>query len=253
MYPILDFDPTREAMIEPANIIRPLADMPRQVVICFFHDVIRGLVQDGRARQIAALRSEIGEHPIYALDIGEGREVGLFHPGVGAPLAAGLLEEVIGLGGRMFIACGGGGALDRELTLGHVVVPTSAIRDEGTSYHYLAPGEEALPSPLAVAAIERTLQAHAVPYRAAPVWTTDGLFRETPGKVQLRRSQGCLIVEMEAAAFFAVATFRGVTLGQILYSGDDLSGIEWDSRNWTDHTSTRELLLWLAAEAVLAL
>jgi uridine phosphorylase len=249
-YPILDFDPTREAMIEPSRVIRQHEAMPSRVVICFFHEVIRGLVQDGRARPITSMRSEMGEHPVYVLDTGDGREVGLLHPGVGAPLAAGLLEEAIALGGRTFIACGGAGALDAELTLGHALIPTSAIRDEGTSYHYLPPGAEAVPSPQAVAAIERTLQAHAVPYRKAPVWTTDAFFRETPSKVNLRRSQGCLMVEMEAAAFFAVAAFRNVTFGQILYSGDDLSGVEWDSRNWNDHASSREKLLWLAAESV---
>src|SRR5204863_379738 len=100
---------------------------------------------------------------------------------------------------RRFIACGGAGALDPELTLGHIIVPTSAIRDEGTSYHYLHPDAEARPSPEAVAVIERVLVERELPYRTGRVWTTDAFFRETPGKVQLRRSQGCLLVEMEAA------------------------------------------------------
>ncbi|MDZ4721727.1 MAG: nucleoside phosphorylase [Roseiflexaceae bacterium] len=252
-YPILDFDPNREAMIDPSRTIRPLDGMPQRCVICFFHDVIHDLVHQGRARPIAIHRSEISEHPVYILDAGEGREVALFHPGVGAPLAVGLFEETIALGGRIFIACGGAGALDQELALGHIIIPTDAVRDEGTSYHYLAPGQPAQPSSAAVAAIEQVLQEQGVPYRTARTWTTDAFFRETPGKIQLRRSQGCLVVEMEAAAFFAVAQFRGVTFGQLLYSGDDLSGAEWDSRNWNQHTSTRERLLWLAVEAVLRL
>jgi len=69
----------------------------------------------------------------------------------------------------------------------------------------------------------------------------------------LRRQEGCLTVEMEAAAFFAVAAFRGVTFGQILYGGDDVSGDTWDSRQWNEHTSVREKLFWLAAEACLEL
>ncbi|GAB4164805.1 MAG: nucleoside phosphorylase [Roseiflexaceae bacterium] len=251
-YAILDFDPTREALIEPSRLIRPLEDMPERCVICFFQDVIRELLHAGRLRQVAILRSEIGEHPVYVLTTEEGEEVTLFHPGVGAPLAAGLLEEVIALGGRKFIACGGGGALNAELVLGHVVIPTAAVRDEGTSYHYIHPDAVARPSPIAVQVIEQVLAEHGVPYRSGPVWTTDALFRETPNKIALRRSQGCLIVEMEAAAFFAVAEFRGVTLGQILYSGDDLSGAEWDGRNWNAH-SGRENLLWLAVRAALQL
>jgi uridine phosphorylase len=71
--------------------------------------------------------------------------------------------------------------------------------------------------------------------------------------VQQRKAEGCLTVEMEAAAFFAVAQFRGVQFAQILYGGDDLSGSEWDHRHWDKHTSVREKLFWLAAEACLLL
>jgi uridine phosphorylase len=240
-------------MIEPSRLIRPLEEMPRHCVVCFFKDVIDYLVHAGRARPITLLRSENGDHPVYLLAAGDGREVGLFHPSVGAPLAAGLLEETIALGGRIFIACGGAGALAPDLALGHIIVPTEAIRDEGTSYHYLAPGLPARPTPQAVAAIEAVLIEQHVPYLAARTWTTDAIFRETPAKVDLRRNQGCVVVEMEAATFFAVAQFRSVVFGQMLYAGDDLSGSEWDSRDWTNHTSTRERMLWLAVEAVLRL
>jgi purine-nucleoside phosphorylase len=71
--------------------------------------------------------------------------------------------------------------------------------------------------------------------------------------VALRRSEGCLAVEMEAAAFFAVAEFRRVTFAQMLYGGDDVSGIEWDPRRWDERLSVREQLFWLAAEACLRL
>jgi uridine phosphorylase len=84
-------------------------------------------------------------------------------------------------------------------------------------------------------------------------WTTDGLYRETRAKVSRRVAEGCLTVEMEAAAFFAVARFRGVSFGQMLYAGDDLSGEVWDPRGWTHDAKGRDLLFRLAAEAVLAI
>jgi uridine phosphorylase len=154
---------------------------------------------------------------------------------------------------RRFIACGGAGVLHREIVAGHVVVPTSAVRDEGTSYHYLPPAREVSPTPAAVEAIEAALGAAGVDYLTGKTWTTDAIYRETPGKIARRRDEGCLTVEMEAAAFFAVAQFRGVQFGQILYGGDDVSGQEWDSRHWQKRTSTREKLFWLAAEAALRL
>lgn len=249
-FPILEFDAAREAVIEPSRVIVPLADVPEHCVVCFFQDVIAQLRQTHQAREIDLMHSEIGTNPLYAFEYA-GQSLAVFHPGVGAPLAAAFLEEVIARGCRKFIACGGAGVLDKAIGVGEVVVPTRAVRDEGTSYHYLPPGREVSPAPEAVAAIESVLRAHNVPYRTGATWTTDAIYRETRAKTALRHAEGCLTVEMEAATFFAVAQFRGVPFGQLLYGGDDLSG-EWDGRNWETH-SARETLFHLAAEACLLL
>jgi uridine phosphorylase len=250
--PILEFDPALEAIIEPSRLIKPI-DVPEHCVICFFQEVIAKLCQDGRATLFSeALGSEAGIHPLYSLDIG-GRRLAVFHPGVGAPLAAGLLEEVIALGCKKFVVCGGAGVLDKDVAVGHLIVPSSAVRDEGTSYHYLPPSREVAANPAGVAAVEQVLKAHHCDYLVAKTWTTDAFYRETPAKIQLRKAEGCLTVEMEAAALFAVAQFRGAVLAQILYGGDDVSGDKWDSRLWDERTSIREKLFWLAAEACLAL
>jgi uridine phosphorylase len=250
-YPILEFDSAAEAVLEPRRLLKPM-DVSEHAVACFFQDVITKLSQQYNAKVVKHLRSEIGSHPIYEIDV-EGKRLTVFHPGVGAPLAAALLEEVIALGCRKFIACGGAGVLDSALTVGHAIVPTIAVRDEGTSYHYLPPGREVAANPQGVAALESVLKAHRVEYLLCKTWTTDAIYRETPAKVQRRRAEGCLAVEMEAAAFFAVAQFRDVQFAQLLYGGDDVGGSEWDHRHWDKHTSVRENLFWLAAEACLLL
>jgi uridine phosphorylase len=201
---------------------------------------------------IKHLKSELGTHPVYELAF-LGQRLAVFHPGVGAPFAAAFLEEAIALGCTRFVACGGAGVLDSSIDVGHVIVPTSAVRDEGTSYHYLPPGREVSATPAAVAAIEGVLQARQCDYIISKTWTTDAIYRETPDKVRRRKAEGCLTVEMEAAAFFAVAQFRGVAFGQLLYGGDDLGGSEWDARRWNTRGAVREHLFWLAAEACLAL
>ena len=249
-YPILEFDSTRDAVIEPGHH-RPPIDAPEHAVACFFQDVMTRLSQEHKATVIHRMRSELGTHPLYELDVG-GKRLAVFHPGVGAPLAAGLLEEVIALGCRKIIACGGAGVLDADIAVGHIIVPSAAVRDEGTSYHYLPLTREVSASPDAIAAIETVMRAHSCAYIVSKTWTTDAYYRETPAKIRRRRAEGCLSVEMEAAAFFAVAQFRGVQLAQLLYGGDDVSSGEWDSRHWTTH-SVREQLFWLAAEACLAL
>jgi uridine phosphorylase len=90
-----------------------------------------------------------------------------------------------------------------------------------------------------------------VAYIGGITWTTDAFYRETPAKVAHRRSQGCISVEMEAAAMFAVATFRKIVYGQLLYAGDDVSAQEWDHRGWDGQHGARERLLDLAMDAVL--
>lgn len=92
-----------------------------------------------------------------------------------------------------------------------------------------------------------------VPFVTGRTWTTDVPYRETPAKIAARRAEGCITVEMEAAALAAVARFRGVPLAQVLYGGDDLTGEVWDSRDWTTQSHTRDNLVRLAGTAALRL
>lgn len=221
-FPILEFDSDSTAFIDPQKLLKPI-NIARRCVLCFFQDVLQQMHADGRLKIIYHLGSEIGRNPVYEMEV-EGERVAVLHPGVGAPLAGAFLEELIALGCRDFIACGGCGVLNGEIGLGHVVVPATAVRDEGTSYHYLPPSREVAAHPDAVQAIEQALQKHHVPYVVGKTWTIDAIYRETPARIARRRTEGCHVVEMESAAFFAIAQFRGVRFGQLLYGGDDLTG-----------------------------
>lgn len=250
-YPILEFDPTPEAFIEPSKVIRA-RDLPEHCVICFFKEVIDKVVAEYDAKIMVENRWEDGPHCVYEISYRD-RRLAFFHPGVGAPVAAGLLEEVIAFGCRKFIACGGCGVLEKDIAVGHIVVVAGAVRDEGVSYHYLPPGREVIANENGVSALAKTLNARGVPYRIGKTWTTDAPYRETLNKIIQRKKDGCLVVEMESAALIAVAQFRNVVFGQALYGGDDLSGVEWDNREWQSRTDIRESLFWLCADACLTL
>jgi uridine phosphorylase len=250
-YPILEFDATREAVAEPTKVIKE-RDLPEYCVLCFFYDVVTRLKMDPQIELLMPIKSEMGEHPVFALST-KSQQVAVCHVGIGAPLAGAMLEELIARGGRKFIVCGAAAVLNSDIASNHLVVPSTAVRDEGTSYHYIPPGRETAAHPLALEAIQTTLQKHDCPYLLGKTWTTDAIFRETPAKIEQRKSEGCLTVEMEAAAFFAIAQFRQVVLGQILYAGDDVSGIEWDPREFFKRGPIREQVFWLAVEACLRL
>jgi uridine phosphorylase len=249
-YPILEYDPTREALIEPSRVIEP-RDMPEHCVICFFRDVLDKVIIAHDAKVCAEDRGE-ESHVVYEISH-KGQRLAFYHPGVGAPLSAGRLEQVIAFGCRKFIACGGCGVLEEEMAVGGLIVVSAAVRDEGVSYHYLPPSREVLANEVAVQALAETLSSRGIPYRIGKTWTTDAFYRETERKVARRRDEGCVAVEMEAAGMMAVAQFRGVPFGQILYGGDDVSGDEWDERAWYSRAEVRENLFWLCADTCLSL
>ncbi|NYJ01263.1 uridine phosphorylase [Nocardioides thalensis] len=248
-HPLFEHDEAPRAYIEPSEQIRPL-DVPQACVITFFGDAVQRLLDDGRARVINENRWEDGPHPLLEVEH-EGERLAILQSGVGAPLAGALLEQVIAMGCRSFVACGGAGALRSDLPLGHLAVVTSALRDEGTSFHYLPASRYVEAHAPATAILEETLTEHEVPYAAGPTWTTDAPYRETHAKIAARREEGCLTVEMEASALAAVARFRGLALAQVLYGGDDLSGEHWDNRSWQTQADVRDNLLAIAGSAAL--
>jgi uridine phosphorylase len=221
-------------------------------VITFFREVLENMEKNGLTRVVKYLNCETMDVPLYEMET-LGKKVHLFLGYVGAAGSAAFLEELIACGFSKFIVCGGAGVLRKDIAVGHLVIPVSAVRDEGVSYHYLPPAREVECHPEVIAKIEAELTRCGVDHIKAKTWTTDSFYRETEKKVELRRSEGCVTVEMEAAAFFAVAKFRNVKLGQILYGGDDLSAVTWDGRNWHDRTEIRKNLVELGIRVCLSL
>jgi uridine phosphorylase len=244
---ITEFDPSPRAVLEPADTVRG-GRLPERLLLCFFQDVLDELVVP-HLTPVHHLRSEIGPNPVWVDGEGE-QAVAVLHPGVGAPLAATFLEEAIAAGVRTVVAVGGAGSLHPELTLGHLVVASGAVRDEGTSFHYLAPSRTVEAEPAAVAAAVALLEARGVPHVVARTWTTDAPYRETAAKVARRREEGCATVEMETAAFYAVARFRGVRMVQLLYAADDVSGETWDERDWMQASDVRHAMYRLGLDLV---
>ena len=245
-HPLFEFEESQTAVINPP-MRRRVDNFPELAVACWFGDVQRKRFagQD----PIYRIPFEHGDHEVHVVEH-LGKRIAVFNPGVGAPAAATSLEDIIGLGARKIIGCGGAGIVKQGFDVGHIIVPTGAVRDEGTSHHYQPVDVAVVPHPLAVEAIDAELLEAGVPHDKGLTWTTDAIFRETPEKVARRREQGCISVEMEASAMFAVAMFRSAVYGQLLYAGDDVSAQTWDHRHWEKQTSVRERVLELALNAV---
>ena len=250
--PILEHDYERSAVIEPTKVISSIPEMPERAVILFYQGVIETLLSKGLLKKIIDRRSEVGFFPVYEIEYREVK-VAILNPGLGAPSAAGFYEELIALGVRKTIACGSCGVLKREIPRGEIIVVESAIRDEGTSYHYLEPSREIAVDTEVLKKVKASLEALSIPYLKGKTWTTDAFYRETKKIVKERIDEGCITVEMEASALMAVSKFRNVLFGQLLSSGDDVSGEEWDRRFHPEAASHKERVFWAAIECCLRL
>ena len=143
-----------------------------------------------------------------------------------------------------------GGALEKGVHVGQLFVVEGAIRDEGFSYHYVEPSRILYAQKDVREIICSHLSREGIPYTEGLCWTTDAIYRETRALVQRRNQEGAKIVEMEQAGCIAVAQFRGVRYGAILYGGDDVSGAVWDKRADVSRTGVRYSLIRLCKNIV---
>lgn len=149
-------------------------------------------------------------------------------PLVGAPYAAMLLESLVVWGVKTILFVGWCGAISPRVKAGDIIVPGSAMVDEGTSGHYCSPAVHvSLPSRSLTEQTRLALQHHQASYHDGSIWTTDAIFRETVEQVKHYQSQGALAVEMEMSAIFSVAAFRSVQAAGLLIVSDDLSDYQW--------------------------
>lgn len=221
-----EFDPNPVAVINPSHQ-EMIPDFPAICVGIFSKAIVDGVLEKHGGEVMGYSKYCTGWVPVYRVRA-YGAEAALFMPHVGAPAAAGFLEDLWAWGGRHFVFCGAAGALRRDIAHGRLIIANAAVRDEGLSYHYLAPADEIELKPRCVDACRDAMESLRFPHIEGKTWTTDAFFRETEKKAQRRREQGCVCVEMECAGLAAVAQFRGVDFAQFFYVTDTLDGPEWD-------------------------
>ena len=244
-FPLLEYDPNPRAVLEPGHE-DPGLRLPPSCAFPFVGDCVG---EYARARDLPVLGEFVTitkRIPVYRASDG----VCLCEAPMGAPMAASCLDWLIAGGVRRVVAAGSCGALV-DLPEDAFVLPGRALRDEGTSFHYLPAARWIELDAKARRRIARVLEREGVAWAEYDTWTTDAIFRETADKIALRRGEGCGVVEMECAALAAVARFRGIEFGQLLYTADSLADFEaYDERDWGNASlmPALELCLKIAAE-----
>lgn len=244
-YPILEFDTTRSAVIDPS--MKSISLPADKLVITFFPEAIEQMLAVGTIRKAFEIP---GENAVILYSFTGRPDILLTLGYIGCPACAGNLDMLHAMGIEKVMFCGGGGVLDKSIAVGELLVVEGAIRDEGFSYHYLEPSRIVYADSRVTEIITKHLSERGIPHLSGLTWTTDAIFRETGERIALRRAEGARIVEMEQAGCLAVAQYRGFAYGAIIYGGDDVSQPEWDNRDWRSRNGIRYDLVMLCRELV---
>ncbi|MBS0649903.1 MAG: nucleoside phosphorylase [Verrucomicrobia bacterium] len=224
----------------------PKSAPPRTVILCYSSRFMKQVLQNYAHQQCEECFSKL-----YYLTDYPSVAIGNF--GVGAPVTALRMEDLISWGVKQFIAIGSAGAISPKLTIGDIVLCEKAVRDEGTSFHYMPPSKYIHAPQRMRLMLGKHLNKMQIAHRVGSTWTTDSFYRQTSLEVKHFQDEGILTVEMEAAAIFAVAHVHQVDLGAMFTISDLHTDQDWmphfeNEKKWEGMHNILKAALAAAAE-----
>ena len=247
-----EFDECINSTFDPYEVENVIPNFPKIGITFFSKKLMNRYVELFDCEKISEISNANGREPIYKINY-KGLDIALFMSRVGAPACIVGYEEVLAMGLEKLVMFGTCGVLDRNIDDLAIIIPTSAVRDEGTSYHYMKSSTEVKVNEKYKKEFEEILERNNISSIEGKVWTTDAPYRETRNKVLKRKEQGCICVDMECSAINAVAKFRNKELFQFFYAADNLDSAKWDQRSLgnDDRLSEKEKIIYLALELAL--
>jgi uridine phosphorylase len=211
-------------------------------------DILRRLKNSGKARRFDGWPCYHSDLYTFSL---AGKTFGIIGCVVGAPFAVLIAEELFACGCLHLISLTSAGQIIAAGAPPYFVVIDRALRDEGTSYHYTAPSEFSEADPRIVGAVTKALENEGLHVHIGPSWTTDAPFRETAEAIEAARAKGILAVEMEAAALYAFAHARAVSVLCLAHVTNTMGLAERDfEKGESDGTTDALRVLGIAAKAL---
>lgn len=241
------------ALFSPSDTTKKIDNFPEICVSTFSESIIQKFSSLDNTEKIAELYTANGIVPVYKIRY-KNTDIAFYLSRVGAPACVVGFEEIIAMGAKKFVLFGSCGVLNDDKVKDSIIIPVSAIRDEGTSYHYIAPSPEIEADAYSVQTLENVLVNCGYSYVKGKTWTSDAIYRETIPSIQKRKQEGCLVAEMECASMLAVAKYRHIPFIQFLYGADNLSSDTWEIRDLNLYgLNNAEKYMVLAFECGLAL
>ena len=217
---------TAETLLEAVRAERnlPRDPVPEVCVLEFDGDLTDWLVATGRAKR---WHSWACFHTSMETVEADGDNFGLIARTIGGPYAVLVAEQLAASGARVILGLTSAGRVSPGLRIPSLVLPAKALRDEGTSYHYLPAAETVDGDAGLTAVLQEELSGLGLPVVTGTVWSTDAPYRETSEQLERHARNGILAVEMQAASLFAFAAARQVRCGVVAHV-----------TNGVDHSST---------------
>lgn len=229
-----------EALMEAVRAERHLSrePIPQVCVLDLDGDLTDWLVSTGAAQ---GWKSWACFHTtMFSLDV-DGLTFGVVPRTIGGPYAVLVAEQMAISGAQIVLGLTSAGRVSSAMPVPGLLVATSAIRDEGTSYHYLTPAR-AIDAPTKIARLlESELRGQPLPVLTGPVWSTDAPYRETEGQLASHARAGVLAVEMQAASLFAFSAARKFPVGLVAHVTNGVGDTNEQFHKGT-HTSQLEIL-----------
>jgi uridine phosphorylase len=207
---------TPQALIAAVQSMRrlPHTRVPTVCVLEFDGDLTDRLVAERVAKPVPTWACF--HTPMFEI-AADGSACAIIPRTIGGPYAVLVAEQLAASGARLIVGLTSAGRVRPDLRIPSLVLATSAVRDEGTSYHYIAP-RRAIDAPAEVLPyVHRELARLDTPVYEGLVWTTDAPYRETQRQIEHHASGGVLAVEMQAASLFAFSAARSVPVAVVAH------------------------------------
>lgn len=218
---------TPESLLREARRQKAIgsASVPEVCVLDPDGDIVRRMTASGQARRHDGWACYHTDLHIVTLD---GHEIGVVGCAVGAPFAVLVAEEMFASGCQLLLSITSSGQLRPAGTPPYFILIDRALRDEGTSYHYLPPSRFSTAAPILIEDLQGAFDDLKLRVLRGASWTTDAPFRETQEAIDAMRDLGLMAVEMEAAALYAFAEARAKRVVCFAHVTNQMGTIEGD-------------------------
>lgn len=242
--PLIEFS-REEGLISPDFEHLSLHLPPRCLMAFLGEKRIAAFAESRGGKVIGSFLSLTKKFPLYEIP-GKKGPLLLVQAPAGAASAVLIEDRLFAYGAEKVLAIGCCGSL-MDLPENCFFPIERALRDEGTSYHYMPPSRFLELDKEPLARLKGYFEKKELPFHPATTWTSDGFFRETREKVEKRKAEGCELVDMETSALAACARFRKREFAEIMFTADTLSSLSHDQRHWGKESRNAALVLGIEA------